>query len=278
MPLEFNQSEVLNLMKDFHILTGIRIVLFNENFEKVLAYPEGKSSFCALMMTSPRCSSLCKESDRLSLSICQKSHELLIRRCHAGLVEVTAPLMENDMIIGYLMIGQIAARSSLKNPAAHLKAYLKQFPEIKETFDTEDIVRKDEEEIGAAVKIMQALLVYAQYSKSIGYRKEEFVRQLNDYLAEHLSEDLDAFRIAKALNMSRSKLYSLCDTYLKLGIGQYIKKQRIELAKKLLLDGDMSLQEISEKVGLGDYNYFCRTFKKEVGMPAKQFRKANQMI
>ena len=276
MSLEFNRSELLGLMRDFHLLTGIRIVLFNEQFEKVLGYPNEKISFCALMQQCPTTEKLCRESDLVSLKACQQTHKTNIRKCHAGLLEVTAPLLENGIIIGYLMIGQIAPRSSMKNPVAHLNAYLKQFPEIKEGFEGREIVRKDEEEISAAVKIMDALLVYAQYNKSIGSRKEEFVRQLNDYLGEHLREELDAKTVAKALNMSRSKLYSLCGTYLKTGIGQYIKTMRIEEAKKLLLQGEMSLKEIADQVGMGDYNYFCRSFKKAVGVPAKTFQKRNQ--
>ncbi|MBP5216336.1 MAG: PocR ligand-binding domain-containing protein [Bacilli bacterium] len=276
MPLEINRSEVMNLMRDFQLLTGIRIVLFNENFEKVLGEPENKTSFCALMKSFPKTKALCRSSDLVSLKACQQSKKLYIRHCHAGLLEVTAPLLENDAIIGYLMIGQIAASSSMKNPVAHLRSYLRQFPEIQEEFDSRELIRKDEKEIAAAVKIMEALLVYAQYNKSIGYRKEEFVRQLNEYISAHLAEPLDAQTIAKAFSMSRSKLYSLCGTYLKMGIGQYIKAMRIEAAKNLLLEGDLSLKEIADQVGLGDYNYFCRSFKKTVGMPAKAFQRRNR--
>lgn len=56
---------------------------------------------------------------------------------------------------------------------------------------------------------------------------------------------------------------------------EYLKKVRIEEAKKLLLTSKMSLKNVSKKVGYQDPNYFSRVFKNMVGIPPSDFRISN---
>lgn len=56
---------------------------------------------------------------------------------------------------------------------------------------------------------------------------------------------------------------------------EYLKKVRIEEAKKLLLTSKMSLKNISKKVGYQDPNYFSRVFRNMVGIPPSDFRIGN---
>ena len=60
------------------------------------------------------------------------------------------------------------------------------------------------------------------------------------------------------------------------GIAEHIKNLRIEEAKRLLVETDLPVYQIADQVGFTDYNYFCRVFKKEVGLPAKKYRNANK--
>ena len=60
--------------------------------------------------------------------------------------------------------------------------------------------------------------------------------------------------------------------YVHMSVSKYINFVRLEKAKDLLKETDLTVREVSDKVGFNDYNYFCRVFKKEVGMPATIFR------
>ena len=44
-------------------------------------------------------------------------------------------------------------------------------------------------------------------------------------------------------------------------------------AKKLLLQGDDKIKVICEKIGIPDYNYFSKVFKKYYSLPPSRFRK-----
>lgn len=56
----------------------------------------------------------------------------------------------------------------------------------------------------------------------------------------------------------------------------YIRKFRIEKAKKLLLGTDMKLYEVAEQAGYTDAKYFSRVFKAETGMLPAEYRKTHK--
>ncbi|MDD9266872.1 helix-turn-helix domain-containing protein [Paenibacillus sp. GCM10023248] len=53
----------------------------------------------------------------------------------------------------------------------------------------------------------------------------------------------------------------------------YVNKQRVELAKRLMLDTDDTITEITTKVGFSNSNMFIRVFKRYEGITPGQFRK-----
>jgi AraC-like DNA-binding protein len=87
-----------------------------------------------------------------------------------------------------------------------------------------------------------------------------------------LSEDLSVDRLTEEFNISKNKLYNSVSKYMSVGIAKHIKNLRLEEAKRLLTETDMTIFQIADRVGFTDYNYFCRVFKKEVGVPAGKYR------
>ena len=80
-------------------------------------------------------------------------------------------------------------------------------------------------------------------------------------------------------DISRLTFFSsiYCDTVFKREVGSsiidYLLDIRVDEAKKLLLEGTMSLREIAESVGFNDYNYFSRVFKARTGYPPSTYRR-----
>jgi YesN/AraC family two-component response regulator len=67
-----------------------------------------------------------------------------------------------------------------------------------------------------------------------------------------------------------------CDTVFKRETGKsiidYVIDRRIDEAKRLLLEGTVSLGDIAEAVGFNDYNYFSRVFKTRSGISPSKYR------
>ncbi len=274
MKLEFNREQLLALMKDFYILTGIRIVLFDDEYRELLAYPNRDCEFCRMMKASPATRLLCAGSDEASFKKCEARRQLTVYHCHAGLIEAAVPLVDRHIVIGYLMFGQISDapnRTALRAQLQHVLAEHQTVVPASADY-THDIALRTEEQIQAAAKIMEACTQYALLNESIALRRQNFSDNLRAFLLEHLEERLDADSIARQLGISRGKLYQACEKYLGMGIAEYLRLLRLDEAMRLLRETDLTVTEISAKIGFGDYNYFCRFFKKETGYPARKYR------
>lgn len=55
----------------------------------------------------------------------------------------------------------------------------------------------------------------------------------------------------------------------------YIRTMRLEKACDLLRSTSMSINDVSMKTGFESSNYFCRVFKKEMGMTPGEYRNSN---
>lgn len=281
MKLNYNEKELYQLLQDFHDLTRLTLTLYDPEGEWIFSYPTKENCFCNCIKTSPEGAALCDASDRASFEAAKTSGECVIYKCHAGLIEATAPIVSDGFTIGYLMMGQVANAASpeqlqsLIEHALHKyhlneaendswKQYAAATPCISDT------------QIHAAASIMEACISSILYKKLISIEKQQFEQNINTYILNHLTEDLSVDRLCEHLHLSRRKLYEYSEEFLHCSIAKYIKKMRLQHAQTLLSETNLPISTISEQCGFSDYNYFCRIFKQENGMSARSYRVAQQ--
>ena len=281
MKLNYNEKELHQLLQDFHDLTKLTLTLYDPEGEWIFSYPTKENYFCNCIKTSPEGAALCEASDRASFEAAKASGECVIYKCHAGLIEATAPIVSDGFTIGYLMMGQVANAASpeqlqsLIEHALHKyhlneaendswKQYAAATPCISDT------------QIHAAASIMEACISSILYKKLISIEKQQFEQNINTYILNHLTEDLSVDRLCEHLHLSRRKLYEYSEEFLHCSIAKYIKKMRLQHAQTLLTETNLPISTISEQCGFSDYNYFCRIFKQENGMSARSYRTAQQ--
>lgn len=272
--LALNKDQLLSFFKAFHTLTGIKIALFSESGKEILSYPEVHCPFCGYIRSTETGNNNCEISNKRSFERCQKSKKIEIFHCHAGLIETTVPLIDTGAVIGYIMFGQLTDnpdKASLQNA---LSESIQKYEKRPKGIDASvfSVVYKNSEQINATAKILEACTLYVLLSNMISLRNESFIRNLNLFLLSHLSEDLSVDRLTEEFSISKNKLYDSVSKYMSVGIAKHIKNLRLEEAKRLLIETDMTIVQIADRVGFTDYNYFCRVFKKEVGVSAGKYR------
>lgn len=278
--LNYNKKELEDLLRHFHTLTGMIFTLYDNEGTQLISYPEKYCAFCRQMYSSAESKKCCIASDRSSFEASKASGECVIYTCHAGLVEATAPIINDGFIIGYLMLGQIsnaASKEQLENILKHAFARNQISVPFSKAF-TDDIPLLTDTQILASAKIMEACISYILYKNLISIERHNFETNINQYILSHLDGDLSVDAICNQLKISRRKLYDYSNHFLRCSIARHIKNLRIEHAKKLLTKTTLPISAISEKCGFSDYNYFCRVFKKETGMPARTYRKKGQVL
>ena len=272
--LALNKDRILSFFEGFHTLTGIKIALFSGSGKEILSYPEEHCPFCGFIRSSEDGNNNCEISNRKSFERCKKTKKIEMFHCHAGLIETTVPLIDTGAVIGYIMFSQITDNPDKAGLRSTLSKAIRKYEQQPKGIDASifDVVYKNSEQINATAKILEACTLYVLLSNMISLRNENFIRNLNLFLLTHLSEDLSVDRLTEEFNISKNKLYDSVTKYMGIGIAKHIKKLRLEEAKRLLIETDMTIVQIADRVGFTDYNYFCRVFKKEVGLPAGKYR------
>jgi two-component system response regulator YesN len=87
------------------------------------------------------------------------------------------------------------------------------------------------------------------------------------------NKDLDINLICEHLNVSSSYFSKMFKNETKTTFIEYLTKLRMDKAKELLLNTDLKVYEISEKIGYEDPHYFSYNFKKKIGVKPTQYRK-----
>lgn len=93
------------------------------------------------------------------------------------------------------------------------------------------------------------------------------------FLQEHLTEHVEAERLAHVSHTSYSHLSALFRERFGCGPMRHHQNLRMELARKLLLNSYLSVDEVAQKIGYEDTNYFVRVFRKTFGQPPGQWRR-----
>ena len=100
-----------------------------------------------------------------------------------------------------------------------------------------------------------------------------FIQELVIYINANISSpDLTVETIANDLFLSRSQLYRKTKSITGITVNEFIKKVRLEEAKKIIKIGDKKIAEVSHDVGFSSPSYFTKCFKDEYGKTPSEIR------
>ena len=92
------------------------------------------------------------------------------------------------------------------------------------------------------------------------------------YIHEHYCEDVNLEDLAKIVYVSSYYLSHLFRDEMGVTFKDYLSGVRIEQSKILLKEG-LSVEDVAERVGFNDSNYFIKIFKKYVGITPSKYKK-----
>ena len=272
MSLLFQDKELIELMRDFYTLTGIKIVLFDVNFNELFSYPTTPKTFCSQMRLNESYDLKCKNCDEEAFKRCKNSKSLEVYKCQAGMTEAVSPIIEGDNIIGYMMFGEVTDNRDKQDFFESMSNYIKPYSNVGNINGLiKKIKYKSNKQILAAAKILDALTEYILLKEIVQFSDKQIIEKIDIYIENNLNGDVSIGALCKEFKIGRTKLYEVVKEYANCGIASYLKQKRLKRAKHLLKTTDMKISEISDTVGFSDYNYFLRVFKQEFGISPKHF-------
>ncbi len=125
---------------------------------------------------------------------------------------------------------------------------------------------------------LAAHLVYCYSTKArpletIGCSSHPQTQQAIDYVHAHLSEDLSLAAIATSVGLSQFHFARMFKQTMGIPLWQYVMQQRIDLAKRLLTQLNLSIVEVSNYLGFSTQAQFTNFFRKHTGITPTQYRK-----
>lgn len=104
-------------------------------------------------------------------------------------------------------------------------------------------------------------------------KKERVITGITKYMQEHLSEDVSLHILSEEFHLNSQYISQLFKNEIGVNFLTYLTNIRMEHAKKLLLSSSLSIAEVSEQSGYGDYRVFTKVFKKSEGITPSQYRR-----
>ena len=104
-------------------------------------------------------------------------------------------------------------------------------------------------------------------------RSTDTVELIKEYIDSNASGKLTLDNLSELFFISRTQIFRLFKSRYGIPPMQYYLQQKIEIAKKMLMRGDMRVSDIAEELAFSDAKHFSKTFKKFTGLLPKEYRK-----
>ena len=140
------------------------------------------------------------------------------------------------------------------------------------------IRRLDETETAAELKRLHRELIfdYAERMRKLSVNENYSIHCVRamDYVQNHLHETIRLSDIANYVNLERTYLCRLFRRETGWGLNDYIRRERVKVAKNMLEYSEYTCTEIAEYLAFSSDSYFGKVFRNEVGMTPSEYRRA----
>lgn len=92
-----------------------------------------------------------------------------------------------------------------------------------------------------------------------------------DYIDENYQRDIALETLAENFNVNPSYLSQMFRKEIRMTFKQYINGLKIKKAQELLLEDQLSIEQIAERIGYSNVNYFYKIFKKSTGKKPREY-------
>ena len=129
--------------------------------------------------------------------------------------------------------------------------------------------------------LYEVLLFFTEQFEAVmssigGFSRESVMDDILNYIEHNYASNITLENIAPLFGYNSSYLGKIFSKRVGENFNSYLDKVRIRKAKEFLLNEDIKVYAVAERVGYKNVDYFHVKFKKQMGMTPAEFRKKNQ--
>ena len=273
MQINYDKAKIEAALNHFTNATGINVKLIKSDFSS-LDINCCTNSYCEIIHSTKEGKNRCLNSDKALLTKCSLSRHPETHLCHAGLIDVAVPIILEDDILGYLILGQMKENKPFSSVEKQLKDLSLDMRMISKKYD--ELAIFNPSKIESIVSVSEMLAKFILFENSLKPRFDYSVQSAVEYINTHLNEALSIKHLTVKCGVSKNTLYRGFKKEFGITIGEYITKKRLEEACELLSTTNLSVEQIAEQIGFSTASYLSAIFKKNKGISPLRFRKTAQ--
>jgi len=272
--MDINIDKLQQICLDFFRLSEMGFSIWDENSNIIFSYPTVHAPFCKAVRSDKNLTLKCARSDSHGLDMVKQTKKPYIYTCHMGLTEAIVPILQDEDIVGYIMMGQIVENTGKANILRRIAESSEDDEFRTRLMDTLDKnVSSSSDRINYCINILKVMIDYMNLSYVIQKSNESVYSKAKKYISGNMSKAILPKDVCKAIGVSSNTLYKTIKSRKGMSPTEFIRKLKIDEAKRLLLGSGDAVSAVAESVGIPDVNYFIRVFKKETGMSPLKYRK-----
>ena len=253
-------QQMLGIVIDFISADGVSLKLSQgRHFNAV----------CDAMRRSPGGCRRCHEEDLRRSRAAREAGRELVYTCHAGFTEVVVPLFnEGGDFLGCMTAGQFHTAGAARPGRERFRELAGITGINAETLrrDSDAAVELEPRQVSGVVSYLKLMgkLVSESYSNLM------FMEQINvpdkitlvqKYIHENYMRRLNVESVARRFYLSPNYFSRLFRRTLGTGFNSYLNCYRVEKAKEMLIETELTISEIAFLCGFGSISQFNRVFR-----------------
>lgn len=265
-------NTLADLLKHLHRVTGIKFSLYDADERRIYASSSSSAFCCQLSSTDAACTRCLAGDNSIIKEACRCGK--VVHRCHAGLLKAAVPVMEHGCHIATVLLGEFLDDTPIEQLWQKTRTHCCAHPQIdalRSSFEDLHVITQDE--LDSCLRLVYACISDAQLEgmplTSAVTDGERLLAYIDRYYATPLSLDI----LCRALSMGKTKLCAVARRESGMSVSHMIAARRVLAAQELLKNTNDPIQEIAERVGIPDYNYFSKVFKSSCSVTPSEYRR-----
>lgn len=272
MKIKFQKEKLEKAINDFYHATGVRLAVLDSDYVDIVPAPDAENAFCKIIKDNDA-NNRCYLSDRKILEECSRTRLPQMHICHAGLIDIALPILHNDAIMGYIIMGQMRRDIPFERIEERLSWIQADMTWLKSVYS--DMVIYDDRRAESLAELAVMLASYIMTEDMIKEEHNILTEKVTSYIHEHIHENISVTDICRNVSISKNTLYRSFRNSLGVSVNEYIINERIKLAKRLLKESKEPISRICEQVGIANSSYFCKLFKEKNGVTPLKYRSSD---
>lgn len=266
MIIKYDTEQLRRIIKNIFELTGISISVLDTEYNVLTRSTRG-NDYCSFLQSIEQERSYCRKCDQEILEKCRLSKKLEKHICRVGLYDAAIPIIKHDTVVGFALMGRVRSSNSPAFPKYLPETDSESIEKLKSMYDELPFIAEER------LMALYDLLSFIIFDNSIQIVYDPLATEIVDFINENFTKNLTINYLCSRFHISKNRLYKAFSDNFGSTVNMYVTECRLKKAKELLCESDDSVYKISQIVGIDNYTYFCRLFKKIVGITPSGYRK-----